>query len=147
MDHAINTNHVKFSLQTSLPNHSKNGTFRIIVLKVDTGQYRGVEEKIMSGQERRIAGQGRGVFGPEKRRRGWGRRERRMSDGVQRRVRAVITDEIRATTVDQVINLDLSLREASERVQPNLRYLLISNQISRNPQVSNAFHRAFFYHY
>ncbi|XP_044056780.1 uncharacterized protein LOC122878265 [Siniperca chuatsi] len=39
---------------------------------------------------------------------------------VQRRVRAVVTDKTRATIIDHVINQGLSLREAGERVQPNL---------------------------
>ena len=42
-----------------------------------------------------------------------------MRGGVRRRVRAVVTDEIRATIIDHVINHGLSLREAGERVQPN----------------------------
>lgn len=44
-----------------------------------------------------------------------------MHDGVQRRVKAVVTDEIRATILDHVINHDPSLREAGERVPRNLR--------------------------
>ncbi|KAJ8346955.1 hypothetical protein SKAU_G00283560 [Synaphobranchus kaupii] len=43
-----------------------------------------------------------------------------MRGGAQRRARARVTDEIRATIIDYVINHGLSFREAGERVQPNL---------------------------
>jgi hypothetical protein len=45
----------------------------------------------------------------------------RMRGGRQRRQRAVISDEIRATLIDHVVNHGLSLREAGLRVQPNLQ--------------------------
>ncbi|XP_044038030.1 uncharacterized protein LOC122869274 [Siniperca chuatsi] len=57
------------------------------------------------GRGRRVPGQGRGV---------------RMRGGAQRRTRARVTDQIRATIIDRVINHGLPYREAGERVQPNL---------------------------
>ena len=41
--------------------------------------------------------------------------------GIPRAARTVVSDEICATIIDYVINHSLSLREAGERVQPNLR--------------------------
>ena len=35
-------------------------------------------------------------------------------------IRNTITDEIRATVVDHVVNHGMSMREAGQRVQPNL---------------------------
>lgn len=56
------------------------------------------------GGERRVAGRGR------------------MRGGQRRgRPRAVVSDEIRATIIDHVVNHGLSLREAGLRVQPNLQ--------------------------
>ena len=40
--------------------------------------------------------------------------------GGERRRRIVISNEIRATVVDHVLNHGLSMREAGQRVQPNL---------------------------
>ncbi|XP_038137819.1 uncharacterized protein LOC119781423 [Cyprinodon tularosa] len=57
---------------------------------------------------RRGAGRGRGI-----RMRG-GRR-------IRGRPRAVVSDEIRATVIDHVVNHGLSMREAGQRVQPNLQ--------------------------
>lgn len=58
-------------------------------------------------------GPGRGVVEPG---RGRGRgRAVRMCGGVQRRVRAVVTDEIRTSIIDHVINHGLPLRETGER--------------------------------
>lgn len=43
------------------------------------------------------------------------------------RPRTVISDEIRATLVDHVVNHGLTMREAGQRVQPNLsRYTVAS---------------------
>lgn len=43
------------------------------------------------------------------------------------RGRTVVSDEIRATLVDHVLNHGLSMREAGQRVQPNLsRYTVAS---------------------
>ena len=41
-------------------------------------------------------------------------------EGGERRRRMVISNEIRATVVDHVLNHGLSMREAGQRVQPNL---------------------------
>lgn len=76
--------------------------------------------KIMSGQGRGIVGRGR----RQGRGRGVG-----MRGGVQRRVRTTVTDEIRATIIDHVINHGLSLREAGERVQPNIRRSTVASII------------------
>lgn len=44
-----------------------------------------------------------------------------MYDGLQKRLRTVVTDEIKATSIGHVINHGPSLREAGERVQPRDR--------------------------
>lgn len=47
--------------------------------------------------------------------------------GGRGRGRTVVSDEIRATLVDHVLNHGLSMREAGQRVQPNLsRYTVAS---------------------
>lgn len=47
--------------------------------------------------------------------------------GGRERGRTVVSDEIRATLVDHVLNHGLSMREAGQRVQPNLsRYTVAS---------------------
>ncbi len=54
----------------------------------------------------------------------------RMHDGcIPRAARTVVSDEIRATIIDHVINHGLSLREAGERVQPNLRRSTVASII------------------
>lgn len=53
------------------------------------------------GRERRVARRGRG--------------------GRRGRPRAVVSDEIRATVIDHVVNHGLSFREAGSRMQPNLQ--------------------------
>ncbi|XP_019217583.1 uncharacterized protein LOC109203005 [Oreochromis niloticus] len=57
---------------------------------------------------RRVAGRGRGI---------------RMHGGrrIRGRSRAVVADEIRATVIDHVVNYGHSMREAGQRVQPNLQ--------------------------
>ncbi|XP_025766849.1 uncharacterized protein LOC112848074 [Oreochromis niloticus] len=49
--------------------------------------------------------------------------------GIPRAARTVVSDEIRATIIDHVINHGLSLREAGERVQPNLRRSTVASII------------------
>ena len=69
---------------------------------------------------RRGGGGGRGERGGRGRGRGRGRQE-----GAQRGPN--LTNEIRATLVDHVVNHGLTLREAGLRVQPNLsRYTVAS---------------------
>lgn len=63
---------------------------------------------------------GRGVGG-----RGRGRRGR----GQRREGRRAISDEIRATLVDHVINHGLTMREAGLRVQPNLSRFTVASII------------------
>lgn len=67
---------------------------------------------------RGVGGRGRGQRGqiPGGEGRGRGRRGR----GQIREGRRAISDEIRATLVDHVINHGLTMREAGLRVQPNL---------------------------
>ena len=60
------------------------------------------------GSEEVRGGEGRGEIGQGRRR------------GRGRGVRSTITDEIRATLVDHVVNHGMSMREAGQRVQPNL---------------------------
>ncbi|KAI2659957.1 Serine/threonine-protein kinase Aurora-1 [Labeo rohita] len=54
---------------------------------------------------------------------------RRMCGGrrVRGRSRAVVSDEIRATVIDHVINHGLSMREAGLRVQPNLQHPTVAS--------------------
>ncbi len=73
----------------------------------------------------RGAGPGRRA-GP---RRGQGRGVRMRGGGIQRAARTVVSDEICATIIDHVINHGLSLREAGERVQPNLRRSTVASII------------------
>ncbi len=94
----------------------------------------------------KLSGLGRGVVGPGQGRRGKGRGVR-IHGEVQRRVRAFVTDEIRATIIDHVINHGLSLREAGEIVQP---YFIRSTVASihypiflTNQQVSKSFYKGY----
>ncbi|XP_019216442.2 uncharacterized protein LOC109202777 [Oreochromis niloticus] len=91
-------------------------------------------------------GRGRGRGGEEVggRGRGGARRGRGGERGRVRRVRNRITDDIRATIVDHVINHGMTLREAGQRVQPKLsRYTVAGiirtfrneNRIARHPDV------------
>lgn len=81
---------------------------------------------VMSGRGRvRAKGPGRRA-GP---RRGQGRGVRMRGGGIPRAARTVVSDEIRATIIDHVINHGLSLREAGERVQPNLRRSTVASII------------------
>ncbi|XP_019217693.1 uncharacterized protein LOC109203111 [Oreochromis niloticus] len=91
-------------------------------------------------------GRGRGRGGEEVggRGRGGARRGRGGERGRVRRVRNRITDDIRATIVDHVINHGMTLREAGQQVQPKLsRYTVAGiirtfrneNRIARRPDV------------
>ena len=80
-------------------------------------------EREVADRGRRVAGRGRGV-----RTRG-GRR-------LGGRSRAVVSDEIRATISDHVINHGLSMREAGLRVQPNLQRSTVAS-IVRNVRQNN----------
>jgi len=61
-----------------------------------------------------------GVGGRGRGRRGWGQR---------REGRKAISDEIRATNVDHVINHSLTMREAGPRVQTNLSRCTVASII------------------
>ncbi len=63
-------------------------------------------------------------------RRGQGRGVRMRGGGIPRAARTVVSDEICATIIDHVINHGLSLREAGERVQPNLRRSTVASIIA-----------------
>ncbi|XP_026048262.1 uncharacterized protein LOC113036261 [Astatotilapia calliptera] len=81
--------------------------------------------------------------GPERRagpRRGQGRGVRMRCGGIPRAARTVVSDEIRATIIDHVINHGLSLREAGERLQPNLRRSTVAS-IIRTFQQTNRMQR------
>lgn len=81
-----------------------------------------------NGQRARgVGGRGRGQQrGQIQRRRvGRGRRGR----GQRREGRRAISDEIRATLVDHVINHGLTMREAGLRVQPNLSRFTVASII------------------
>lgn len=71
-------------------------------------------------QRARVEGRGRGRRG-----RGRGRR----GQGQIREGRRTISDEIRATLVDHVINHGLTMREAGLRVQPNLSRFTVASII------------------
>ena len=68
--------------------------------------------------------------------RGEGRGVRMRGGGIPRAARTVVNDKIRATITDQVINHSLSLREAGERVQPNLRRSTVASIICIFQQTS-----------
>jgi hypothetical protein len=65
-------------------------------------------DRDVADRGRRVSGKGRGVS--------MCRRGRLRGSS-----RAVVSDEIRATIIDHVINRGLSMREAGLRVQPNLQ--------------------------
>ncbi|KAJ8332052.1 hypothetical protein SKAU_G00429700 [Synaphobranchus kaupii] len=44
-------------------------------------------------------------------------------------MRATISDEIRATLVDHVVNYGLTMKEAGQRVQPNLSRFTVASVI------------------
>ncbi|KAL0153361.1 hypothetical protein M9458_051331, partial [Cirrhinus mrigala] len=90
------------------------------------GGQRGRGQEGGGGRGGRGINRGRGRDGGHAggRRRGRGRRRRRQ-EGAQRGPN--LTNEIRATLVDHVVNHGLMLREAGLRVQPNLsRYTVAS---------------------
>lgn len=87
-----------------------------------------------NGQRARgVGGRGRGQQqGQIQRRRvgGVGGRGRgRRGRGQRREGRRAISDEIRATLVDHVINHGLTMREAGLRVQPNLSRFTVASII------------------
>lgn len=110
------------------------GRVRRVRIRGGRGRGRGGEEvggrgggRGRGGEEAR--GRGRQGQGGEVRGRGQGgaRGGRGGGRGRVRRVRNRITDDIRATIVDHVINHGMTLREAGQRVQPNLsRYTVAS---------------------
>lgn len=88
------------------------------------GRGRGGEEV---GGRGRGSEEARGLEEVRGRGQGGARRGRGGERGRVRRVRNRITDDIRATIVDHVINHGMTLREAGQRVQPNLsRYTVAS---------------------
>ncbi|KAL0154437.1 hypothetical protein M9458_050259 [Cirrhinus mrigala] len=89
------------------------GRVRRVRIRGGRGRGRGGEE---------VGGRGRQGQGGEVRGRGQGgaRGGQGGGRGRVRRVRNRITDDIRATIVDHVINHGMTLREAGQRAQPNL---------------------------
>lgn len=80
-----------------------------------------------NGQRARgVGGRGRGQQRGQIQRRRVGGRGRR---GQRREGRRAISDEIRATLVDHVINHGLTMREAGLRVQPNLSRFTVASII------------------
>lgn len=67
--------------------------------------------------------------------RGVGGRGRR-GRGQRRQGRRAISDEIRATLVDHVINHGLTMREAGLRIQPNLSRFTVA-EMRTGMQLSN----------
>ena len=84
---------------------------------MDPGRNREVAER-----GRRVAGRGRGIH---------------MCGGrrIRGRSRAVVSDEIRATVIDHVVNHGLPMREAGQRVQPNLQRSTVASivRVFRQP--------------
>lgn len=79
-----------------------------------------------NGQRARgVGGRGRGQQRGQIQRRRVGGRGR----GQRREGRRAISDEIRATLVDHVINHGLTMREAGLRVQPNLSRFTVASII------------------
>ena len=70
----------------------------------------------------RARGRGRGGRGGQRHRGGRGGRGR---------ARNIISDDIRATLVDHVINHGLTMREAGQRVHPNLTIYTCLNVVDR----------------
>src|SRR4029434_6484753 len=68
------------------------------------------------GGQEEGGGRGRGGRGGQ----GGGEGQGEEGGGGERRRRMVISNECGATVVDQVVNHGLSMREAGQRVQPNL---------------------------
>ena len=62
---------------------------------------------------------------------GQGGQDGRGGQGGQRRQRTVISDEIRATVIDHVLVHGMSMREAGQRVQPNISRFTVSTIIRR----------------
>ncbi len=60
-----------------------------------------------------------------------GRVRVRGGQGGQRRQRTVISDEIRATVIDHFLVNGMSMREAGQRVQPNISRFTVSTIIRR----------------
>ena len=76
------------------------------------------------------------------RERGVGRGRRRGQRPVRRRV----SDDIRATLVDHVINHGLSMREAGQRVHPNLsRYIVVTVCVFSNTFLYILLHRVVYF--
>lgn len=84
-----------------------------------------------NGQRARgVGGRGRGQQrGQIQRRRVGGGLRQRGRRGQRREGRRAISDEIRATLVDHVINHGLTMREAGLRVQPNLSRFTVASII------------------
>lgn len=84
-----------------------------------------------NGQRARgVGGRGRGQQrGQIQRRTVGGRGRGRRGRGQRREGRRAISDEIRATLVDHVINHGLTMREAGLRVQPNLSRFTVASII------------------
>lgn len=60
----------------------------------------------------------------------------RRGQGQRRQGRRAISDEIRATLVDHVINHGLTMREAGLRIQPNLSRFTVA-EMRTGMQLSN----------
>lgn len=83
-----------------------------------------------NGQRARgVGGRGRGQQRGQIQRRRVGTGVGRRGRGQRREGRRAISDEIRATLVDHVINHGLTMREAGLRVQPNLSRFTVASII------------------
>jgi len=60
---------------------------------------------------------------------GRGGQRKRGGRGQRGHARTIISDDIRATLVDHVINHGLTMREAGQRVHPNLSRFTVSSII------------------
>ncbi|KAL0149334.1 hypothetical protein M9458_055372 [Cirrhinus mrigala] len=102
------------------------GAVRVRRVRIRGGRGRGRGGEEVGGRGRGVE-EARGLEEVRGRGQGGARRGRGGERGRVRRVRNRITDDIRATIVDHVINHGMTLREAGQRVQPNLsRYTVAS---------------------
>ena len=84
----------------------------------------------------RARGRARGRGRDRGRGRGGGRGRERPEAGEAQRRGPNLSDEIRATLVDHVVNHGLTLREAGLRVQPNISRFTVASVAKRDRYVT-----------
>ncbi len=107
--------------------NTQTHTWKYLLTKLNTNQpatkrpQLSYFENFASMEAGRARGRGRG--------RGRGRQRERGGHGRRGHARTFISDDIRATLVDHVINHGLTAREAGQRVHPNLSRFTVSSRI------------------